>query len=564
MLKTVPGAAALLALVVYAPAAADTLVTGVIRDRTGAAVVGARVTAFDAGGRIIGEDAALADGTFAFGLSAAATAIAVACDYCEPVRRTVRDAPAPIVIIVQRFTALRRSGPSAADIAALPYRDAVDVASLEPFSVATAGRISDRGLGVYGATLVNGLPFYSAADGDNYSRLVPAHGVAAVDTTGPLLAPVYGSYASAGVYDLRLRDADTATSRLDAGNAFDFVGRAERANVDAEYAASTDVGNERRAAALDVSVPAAGGRFLVDVLDMNDRRARAAGASLAYLTDSRRYASAAVATATQSDDASLATFAARLRNRGPLSLEFGVRAARATSNVAGATAAQFDAAIYAQATRRSGGFTLAANLAADRGSNSGYGGSVLAAALVGSLGGDVALSPNWSAHSGIVSNLRIPTFSETAATAALPAPGLRSLLFEESIAYTDLHRLRIAGTAYAQRTTGTSTAHVNGIGVDAAWQIAPQLSVRTWLLRANELALAAYDARYAAGGVAAYPLTRQLVWFTYDNAVRLDALVRSGAVEGDIRVPLGAHYALALGSAKYAGKRVTTLGVTLR
>jgi hypothetical protein len=260
-------------------------------------------------------------------------------------------------------------------------------------------------------------------------------------------------------------------------------------------------------------------------------------------------------------------------------LEFGTRFARATSELDGASGAQTDDAVYAAAGRETAAGSLKAIVAWDRGGNAGIPGAAASAGLVGSLSGDRQLGARWTAHAGTVSNLRIPTFAQVNGAAPLTLAGDRSLLFEQSLEYTDLRRLRVKLIAYTQRSTGSATGHVNGIGIDAAWQIAPLLAARAWLLRANQSTVPAayanqttpaqaYDtSAYAAPAVtaaAAAPLTRSLLWLSYGSGLRLDALVRGGPLEGDVRVPCGGAYAFTLGTAVYAGRRVTTFGVTRR
>ncbi len=570
MLNVAATAALLLVLAAAAPACADTLITGAVRDQAGVAIAGARVTAYDARSQSVGSDVAIADGTFAIAGRTPPAQVAVACDYCRPARRAVEPG-LPVVVIVERFSALTASGPSAADIRALPYRSAADSASLRPFTVVDDGRISDRGLGYEGTVTIDGLPFYRAADANDSSRLVPAHAVASLAVASPLDAPVYGGYAGAGNYDLRLRDPDLATSRIDIGDASDEVARVQTPTAGAEYAASSDAGNDRQAAGADAGLPLAGGRLELAAVGLSDAYLHASGAGLTYATDSRRFTTAATLSATQSDAASLVTAGALIRSRGPLQWEYGVRALRATSALDAAGGMQFDAALYVRAARQTGNSRFSATLAWDRGSDSsaaGAGSGSRGGALDGSVADDVNLGSRWTLHAGAVSNQRIPTFAELSAAVPLGVSPDRSLLVEQSVRYTDLQRLRLTALTYTQRTTGSGTQHVNGIGVDAAWQIAPQFSLRTWLLRANRASTSApdpvsspYDLIPPPGTAAA--LTRQLIWFSYDNGVRLDALVRGGALEGDIRVPINASAAFSIGTAAKNGKRITTFGLTL-
>ena len=121
---------------------------------------------------------------------------------------------------------------------------------------------------------------------------------------------------------------------------------------------------------------------------------------------------------------------------------------------------------------------------------------------------------------------------------------------------------------FTQRATGSATQDENGIGVDGAWQIAPQLSLRAWLLRANQSSLSTEYSPITYGllpsPLLASALTRQLIWLSYDKYVRFDALIRGGALEGDVRIPVSPIYAFAIGTAEYNGRRVTTFGLTLR
>jgi hypothetical protein len=569
MLKAAAGAGALFALAAALPARADTLVTGAIRDQAGAAIAGARVTAYDAAGQRAGADVAIADGTFAIASRERVVQIAVACDYCRPVRRGV-EAGMPVIVIVQRFAAVTANGPSAADVRALPYRSAADLASLRPFTVVDGGRISDRGLAYEGSVLVDGLPFYRVSDANDLSTLVPAHAVAALAADSPLAAPVYGGYAGGGTYDVQLRDADLATSRIDTGDASDIDANAQTANAGAQYAASSDPGDDRQAASVDGRLPFAGGNLSLDAVGLADTTLHASGASLSYLTESRRFTTAAAVDATQSDGASLLAASAFVRSRGPLQWEYGARALRATSELGTAVGTQFDSALYVRAARQSGASRLSALFAWDRGADSSVANvthGTSGSALVGSLADDVKIGAFWTLHAGVVSSQRIPTFVELS-TVSLAVAADRSLLFEQSVTYTDLHRMRVSGTTYTQRTTGSTTLHVNGIGIDSAWQIAPQLSLRAWVLRANSSSTAAVDPfpPYDPGTLpsTASALTRRLVWLSYDNGLRVDALVRGGALEGDVRIPFNGFAACSIGTTLYKGSRVTTFGLTLR
>jgi hypothetical protein len=597
-------AVAVLLLLATGKASAGTLLTGAIRDRSGAPVAGARVTGFDAAGRAVGVDRSAPDGTFALDASAQPAAIGIACDFCAPVRRAV-EAGEPVVIIIERYAAVAAEGPSAEDLRALPLRSADGAASLLPFTLGGNGDgsagIANRGLAPYGAVAIDGLPFYDAADGSTAAPLVPAHAVAALTAISPLEAAVDGGYASAGTYDFELHDPDLPTSRFDLGAASDAIGRFGGSEWEAGYAASGDPGDNRQAADATANFALAGGRFAATALDTDGDGQRAAGAGLAYARSAGRFPVSAALSATQTGDSSLVTFAAQTGSRDPAGLQIGVRAIRATGTSAGIAAAQYDAAAWAAAIRPTALGRLGATLAWDHGSDAGIGGGSAGSALVGSIADDLRLDAHWSTHLGTVSDLRIPTFAEVAAFAPAWVAVDRSVLFENSVTYSDLRRLRIGVESYAQRTTGPAAGTVNGLGIDAAWQLAPAFAVRSWLLAANQtpapsagpyvtsisplpdagspyavFALTPDASRPAAtpGRAASsqrYPPAAatshrapSLIWLTYEKWVRVDVLDRGGAIEGDVRIPLGKLYAFTLGTTRYDGRRITTFGVTLR
>ncbi len=63
---------------------------------------------------------------------------------------------------------------------------------------------------------------------------------------------------------------------------------------------------------------------------------------------------------------------------------------------------------------------------------------------------------------------------------------------------------------------------------------------------------------------AAHRFDRDVVWLTWDAATRFDVVLRSGALEGGVRLPLGARTSAALGSFVAHGTRMLTFGLTAR
>jgi hypothetical protein len=164
---------------------------------------------------------------------------------------------------------------------------------------------------------------------------------------------------------------------------------------------------------------------------------------------------------------------------------------------------------------------------------------------------------NWKLHAG-------------AGASTLGTPGYavaRSSLGEASIAYTDRRRLRAEFVAYTEGNIAPSAVN-RGFGASLGWEIAPRLSLRAWALRDGD-SLDATALTYPGGPVQEIQIRRRfnrdVVWLTWDAPARFDVLIRGGALEGNVRLPLGARYALTAGS--YLGrnaKRALSLGLVAR
>jgi hypothetical protein len=188
-----------------APAGADELVTGALRDQDGAAVAGARVSALDARGTVIGRDRSAGDGTFALTSAVRPAMVLVTADDSDPVRVAVPPA-GEITAIVRRHRAADRV-PSVADVAALPAGSLAEIATVIPYWIAFPNLLGDRWLARgRGVSTIEGLPFYRRGDGADAGSLAPSHAIGAVTVHDPLEAPFYGDRAGGGVIDGRLFD----------------------------------------------------------------------------------------------------------------------------------------------------------------------------------------------------------------------------------------------------------------------------------------------------------------------------------------------------------------------
>jgi hypothetical protein len=162
-------------------------------------------------------------------------------------------------------------------------------------------------------------------------------------------------------------------------------------------------------------------------------------------------------------------------------------------------------------------------------------------AVLPSVSLDAPLGSNWTIHAGAVaSTVRTPTYAVA-----------RASLGEISLAYADHHRVRAEIVAYTEGTAAPETVN-RGFAASLGWELAPRLSLRAWALRDGDTTELPTAPAYPGGPFGRTPVAsrfdRDLVWLTWDAPTRFDLLLRSHALEGNVRVPLGGRYALTTGS----------------
>jgi hypothetical protein len=572
--KAFVGLALLIAVLAWAaPASSAVLLTGVVRDRDGRAVPSVTVRAFDAGGLLIGKGAGARDGTFAFDVAGTPANVVIDCTYCES-QRFVVSPDEPIVAIVLRHRVLVDRAPSAADLAAVPYRELGTVASLTPYVISNANGIADRGLDRgRGAVLINGIPFYGFFNGSDAALTIPAYTATSLTEYSPLFASNYGAYANGGVFVV---GTDNGPSRIDGGNASDLALRASGNSVRGVYDVSDGPAGHRALGSGGASLPFAGGTLDLSAISLSAAPANvaapttAAGGLVAYDTSSRRFDTQATLEATQSTntissstiDQSDVRGDVHIRNYGPLGWEFGARIRRSTGvQFAGPFSnggAQHEEAIYTDATLASDHSSLAFSAAMQR-----DGGTIQTSTLYASLGYDVKVSPWWTFHAGAGNNVRPLSLGELQ---SVGDPVIdRSAFSELSLQFSDNRRMRLEAMGYVENIDGPTDARASGVGLNGAWQIAPHFALRAWMLRATSLQSAPYTVQPAP----AQPVTLlngNLVWLTYEpnaGGIRVDAITRGSALEGDLILPLAPRFAAVFGSQTRNGLRITTFGLQL-
>ncbi len=542
-------------------AQADELLVGALRDQDGAVVAGATVTALDAAGAVVARDRSAADGTFALASPARPSVLVVNAPDADPLRIVVPpDSGAPVAAIVHRHRAVNLV-PSAADVAALPAGSLDAVASVVPYRVAFPSTISDRWLSRgRGVTTVEGLPFYRRGDGGDATSLLPAHGFGALDVVDSMQAPWYGDRAGGGLVDARLFDRTDALRAT--GKDAALEGGGDPAGLAAE---SWDPDGVRRlfavhaagtlgpfaATGVALAGTAPGTNYAGAGADLRAAaRALDLGAHVGFTTDD-------ASTIARRDDGTVANVVLDASGRGPNALLVRARWRDERGTLGDDDSEHQDAALVVGATRGNAlraSAAVALTYGAERSYEDGTNASALA--VLPSLSLDAPLGSEWTAHAG-------------ARAATLGTPGYaiaRSSLGEVSLAFADHRRLRADVEAFAEGDTAP-TAVNRGFAASLGWEVAPRVSLRAWSLRDADV-LDAFAAPYP-GGLAqsvrvGRAFDRDVVWLTWDAPLRLDVLVRTGALEGNLRVPLSARYALTFGSYVRAGSRAFAFGLAGR
>lgn len=548
-------------LLVPATARADELLVGALRDQDGAAVAGASVSALDARGAVLARDRSASDGTFALSTTTHPTTVLIAAAYSDPLRVAVPAAGGPVVVVVRRHRAADLV-PAPADVAALPAGDLGAVAEVAPYRVAFPGSVSDRWLDFgRGGTTVEGLPFYRLGDGADATSLLPAHAFGAIGVTDPLAAPWYGDRAGGGIVDARLFDRTDAQRITDRDAALSFGN--DPAGL---LATSWDADGMRQL------VAARGGGALGPVqataiaLVGNAPGSSYAGAGLLLRTATQRTdlaarfdltSSDADALARTTDDGSVADAIVDASGRGPDAIALRLRW-RDERGALGDQASEHRDGALVLGTTRGDAVRVSATVALDYGADLPYEAPASSAfALLPSLTADAALGDALTLHAGL-------------GDSTLGTPGLalaRSSLGELGLAYDDRHRLRAEVLAYAQGDANPTGLN-RGLGFSLGWEIAPRLSLRAWSLRdveGFEGTAPVYPGGPLETVVSSSRFDRDLVWLTWDAPARFDLLLREGALEGNVRLPVAERYALTFGSYRRPnGTRTFSAGVVRR
>ncbi len=506
------------------------LVAGTVRDQHGAPVVAARVVLFS-GAKQVGRTLSGSDGTFALS-GVAADAASVDCDFCEPVREVI-PGDGILVVFVHRNDAVTSTSPTRADVANLPYAYVESDLSLTPFIVMNQSthlypgpQLSDRRISESGGLFVlNGVPDYDISANISPYLTIPERDFSEVSMLRSNDAYLYGDTANAGTF---LADTTDGTPFASTGSGVAFRAAGAAPSLQGSAAVSDDRNNDERARAdAGISMPVPSG-IVNATLGAGQIDAASAGTTLESEFSSLRLS----AQRTSGVDISGSFIA----DRGTYYYDSPVYNAESTwSDVdargvirSHAEIAPFALVQFRRSTAESTlgqarfetGFTIAQphwNVVAALGSDDVTYGEHDGVAGTRTTVHDDVLSAAWTPSSNLsweasASNgYLLPVFASVYApqsTAPYIAP---NATVESTLALSDARRLRFELTAL--RFTSDSGETSGSTGASLAWQLAPSLSVRAWLLRIA-------DNRQGNAAVGS-------TWFTYDSgAFRIDAIVR--------------------------------------
>jgi hypothetical protein len=543
-------------------ASADELVTGALRDQDGTVVVGARITALDAAGAVIGSDRSAADGTFAVTAPSRPTVLLVNADDTDGLRLPVPP-DGSITAVVQRHRAADRV-PTVADVAALPAGSLSEIGSVVPYWIVFPTMFGDRWLARgHGVATIEGLPFYRRAGSADAGSLLPDHATGNVSLRDSLQSPFYGDRAGGGLIDAGLFD------RLDDSRATSGDGSFQVGHDPALLAATSwDPDGQRRVAAARASRTVGPVNASLVALTGDLPGSHYAGLGVGARGSARAIDLGARLNLTRvvddgaslPDSGSVVGLTVDASGRGPNALAVRGRWRDDRGAIGGFAVEHRDAALVVGTTRGAqSGTRVAATVALAFGLDRGYGAvPQTALAVLPSLSIDTPLSAQWSLHAG--------TGGSTLGT-----PGVaiaHSSLGEAGLTFSDHRRVRLDLLAYTEGT-GAPVAVTRGFAANLGWEVAPRLSLRAWSLSDGDEQYTVAPA-YPGAPVLATPLSRtfrrELVWLTWDAVARFDVLVRAGALEGNVRVPLGARYTLTLSSARrlIGGTRELSIGLSAR
>lgn len=585
-----------------AASAPTPLLVGSVRDQYGVPVVGALVAVPSNGGSLVvaqTDD----DGTFALENITPSGLATITCRYCEPTHAGIA-ADGTLVAVVHRYDALEESIPTARDLEHVPYAHAETAVSLAPFTMLTestsalpGSQISDRGAPARGGLLIaDDIPNYDIVANLSPYYTLPERSISQVLTRPGSQAYRYGDVADGGTFLTRATTSDPALHAL-----ADSAG-ANVHDADESVAFSADRGDERARASvhhvfatqtstLDLSVSSGEGH--VEPTTSSGLQTSFSGVSLGFqrrsgvdlssrlTVDRGTYATSGSLARV---DAAWSDWDARVEVRSHATLApFVLFDARSSSGfywphhsavpriAAVADQAQFVTGASYHSARYD---ALLAAGAADIAYSGGYSGAAPAAASASSGVLQLQFHPNdrWALETSTTTGYRLPTFLERYGIVGQDDSVTfdHDQTLEATLSYTDTSRVRASVTALHRRTSGLHLGALGTIGAAFAWQVAPRISVRSWVMRTSS-GQAPYEPLLSLNPASTNPATVGSAWLTYEpsSRVRVDAIWRRDIVDQHPDAHFDAAFSSVLSgesrwfvsSERWLGRRSITAGI---
>ena len=552
--------------------AAQPLVVGSVRDRAGAVIVGATVSAVTAQGTAISTTTD-AQGTFALH-APGVVSIAIRCRYCQATVVAVQ-ADRPVVAIVRRYDALVSASPSAADLANLPYAHVESSIALRPFSLLSQSTqpypgslLSDRGLSPNGSLLIDdGAPNYDIVAGESPYATIPAIFEQSVSVRDATSAFAYGDQAAGGSVSVQPFENGTNPNLATLGS--DTIGRLQVGSDASAFAAGSFSNDEESRQRADVfadwplgaqqsllvaagteqgqNFESAGSSFAgsFSFADATFNAPRALNLSLSAIVDRGDYGLAydGYPLSTAWSDSN---FSAGIHTTGTVE-EFADVAVRSSSGFYDTLSQEYGVRLGAalQQTRVDAGVVASGSdydLTAGVGAfwidySGGIGGESYpsnTALAVPSLNARLFPNGKWSLQLQGSGSFTLPTFVEQYLVAYGPWATVelqRNSLEAAALTYTDTARVRLSFEQASEDVRGAAAGSITSTGFSAIWQIAPLIALRAWTMHVTDT-VPVYGTTVPPYGGAAP--TVSALWLTYDggDAVRADAIYRRDLLDG--------------------------------
>lgn len=534
-----------------APSQLSPLIVGVVRDRLGDPIAGAHVHTANA------ATTTQSDGTFALAGNAGQM-VTISCAYC--VRVTVVAGDAPIVAIVRRYDGVAANGPTARDIARLPFADPQTAIALQPYQIVNESsrvlpgtRVLDRGQGYHGAPMsFDNVPVYDIAADISPLAAAPPYATRDIVIAPNTSSPQYGDEALAGYVDIRT-SASQPSGRIVGGNdggaslslpnaSFAAFGNALENRNYAEAGGSHTLGpGVLRWNAMGVEnslAPSigdyAGTQTLGAHVQYDDgERPLFASASLVRGSYDAVYDGVPVASQWSDTDVHVGSHSSG-SSYGSHFLDAGVRfSSGGYSAYQNAAATVTTADLAAGVTRVYDRFDVEASAAGYDVRESAIAGDIYPPKRFVLPSLRVAFHPDahWRVEAASVSGFGVASMLERLGIAEDAVPVERESHQQFDVSYGDGSRFSVSATAIRGSYDGIRTGTLAGDGAAFAWQISPEFSLRAWSYRITPSVVS--DTRSFALDAPVLRATTASAWLTYENdtQTRVDLMYRRSLMD---------------------------------